>query len=77
MRFGRIGLLTVVLTLLCTCPAFGQNATGAIKGTVVDQSEAVIKGASVIVKNRANGSERKLVTGAQGTFWFENLAPGD
>jgi len=77
MRIGRIGLLTVVLTILCTCAAFSQNATGAIKGTVADQSEAVIKGASVIVKNRATGSERKLVTGAQGTFWFENLAPGD
>ncbi len=78
MRIRSTGfLLSLGLVLVFTCSASGQNATGAINGTVSDQTSAVIRGAQVTATNRATGAARKMTSGHEGTFWFENLLPGD
>ncbi len=73
-------LHTIVILALLTClgiSAIAQNATGAINGTVTDPSEAVIVNAVVSVTNTATGAVRKLTTRNEGTYWFENLVPGE
>jgi hypothetical protein len=57
--------------------ALAQNATGALKGTVKDQNDAVITNAVVTVTNKATGAPRTLTTGSDGAFVFENLLPGE
>jgi hypothetical protein len=58
-------------------PAFSQNATGAISGTVTDPSNAVITGATVVATNADTGLSRTVTTGNLGAFRFENLQPGE
>lgn len=54
-----------------------STTTGAINGRVVDPSRAVIPGATVTLKDTATGAERTTVTGANGTFHFAFLEPGN
>src|SRR5580658_11064559 len=83
---GLVVLLTLVgVAGLCT-PAMSQEVTGAIVGTVTDQSGAPIKGASV----KATDTERGTVWAAQtnesgsynllrlpiGTYGVKITAPG-
>jgi Carboxypeptidase regulatory-like domain len=70
-------IYSFVLSVVCAALTYAQNATGAINGTVSDPSEAVLPNATVTVKNTATGATRKLTTGGEGTFWFENLLPGE
>ena len=77
MSNPRILIPAVIMTLLMVSLAIAQNATGAINGTVTDPNEAVIPNATVTVTNRANGAARKFLSSTEGTFWFENLAPGE
>ncbi len=51
-------------------------ATGALTGTVVDSSGAVIAGATVTVTSAATGEGRNVETGAEGAFRVSLLPPG-
>jgi hypothetical protein len=70
-------LFTLLLLAAMITPAIAQNATGAINGTVLDPSNAVIANATVTATNADTGATRTVTTGNQGTFRFENLQPGD
>ena len=48
---------------------------GAITGTVVDQSGAVVAGARVVL-TREDASNREVISGSDGQFSFVNVAPG-
>jgi outer membrane receptor protein involved in Fe transport len=69
------------LTLVCfmvvmiagNLPA--QQETGSIKGTIKDQSGAVIPGATVTIKNVGTNAVRTTITGADGSFVSTNLLP--
>ena len=52
---------------------FAQTATGNVYGKVVDESGAVLPGASVTISGEAGS--RTSVTGSDGTFRFLNLDP--
>ena len=57
--------------------ALAQNATGAIKGIVKDQHDAVLAEATVTATSKSTGAARKLKSGSDGNFVFENMAPGE
>lgn len=68
----------MLVFLLCAgIQAFGQNATGAIKGVVKDQHDAVVTTAVVTATNKATGAVRRMNAGSDGIFALESLVPGD
>jgi len=52
------------------------NADGSVQGSVTDQSGAGIAGADVTVKNNQTGFTKQIITGSDGLFNVQNLAPG-
>lgn len=63
--------------LLCTLavPGAAQQTTGALKGTVTDQLDSLVVGATVTVKN-ANGVVTSATSNSSGVYEFKRLAPG-
>lgn len=64
------------------CPArcssfFAQAQQGMLSGTVVDENNAVLRGATLVLLNRDKTLERQVVTGDDGSFVFLLLPPGD
>jgi Carboxypeptidase regulatory-like domain/TonB-dependent Receptor Plug Domain len=59
--------------LWLAAPARSQGAAGTIRGTVVDQSGGVIKGAAVEIQNPVSHYTRSTVTDTQGNFEFDNV----
>src|SRR4029453_65116 len=70
-------LVTLALCLCIGIQAFAQNATGAIRGVVKDQNDAVVTTAVITATNKATGTVRKMNVGGDGVYALENLAPGD
>ena len=69
-------VLFVVLTY--STPAFAQSlTTGAISGTVTDQTNAVMPGATVTVINTGSGDTRTGTTNTTGSYLITLLVPGD
>ncbi len=66
----------VVLLLLVTLPASGQEVRGNISGTVKDAG-GVLPGASVEITNVDTGISQHLVTNATGYFEAPLLQPGN
>ena len=54
-----------------------QDASGAVRGTVLDSAGGVIAQASIILVNTATGARYTAASSATGAFDFELLAPGD
>ncbi|MFZ0686850.1 MAG: TonB-dependent receptor [Terriglobales bacterium] len=70
-------LLGILFGLLLTAiPVFGQAEAGSISGTVKDPTGAVIAGATITIKNLANGSERNSKTGSTGEYLIPGITPG-
>src|SRR5580692_1530463 len=71
-------LRTILLTglLLGTVGRVLAQATGSIRGTVVDTSQAIINGAAVVATNSATGVSRNEVTNQDGIFVFPELPIG-
>jgi Carboxypeptidase regulatory-like domain len=67
------GLLLAVLFFYL--PAFAQNATGSLSGTVTDASGAIIPGAKVELKNEATQVSRETITNGSGFFSFAAVQP--
>jgi hypothetical protein len=58
--------------------SFAQTAsTGALTGTVSDQSGGVVVGASVTATNNGTGQARTATTDSSGTYRFSLLNPGN
>ena len=53
--------------------AFGQSASGTIRGTIADPSGAVISGATVSIQNAVSHYQQTVKTDAQGAFEFDNV----
>ena len=70
-------LLVLTLALANSSAVFGQaTASGAIQGTVLDKSEAVVVGAEVLVTSKATGTTRTVATSDTGSFRFDLLSAG-
>src|SRR6266576_3686069 len=73
-RVLRIVFLSIVLG--CVGPDFSQSSTGSISGTVTDQNNAVVPGATVFGKNTETGFVRPAVTNSSGLYRLTNIPPG-
>src|SRR5262249_3847910 len=78
MRPYLIRLLAITSFIALSCiVAFGQGGTTApLSGTVADAAGAVLSGATVIVKNNANGAEFKAITSNSGAYTVPSLGAG-
>jgi hypothetical protein len=76
----RVGLAFALLAALGVASprqVWAQSTTeGAIGGTVMDQTKAVVPGATVTVKNLANNATAASTTDASGHFTVVRLNPG-
>ena len=70
----RIVFLSIVFG--CGGPAYSQSSTGSISGTVTDQNNAVVAGATVVGKNTETGFVQSAVTNASGLYRLTNLSSG-
>ena len=76
VRICRTGL-TCTRDVNGSSARFAQSTTeGAIGGTVVDQSKAVVPGATVTAKNLATNSTATATTDASGHFTVIRLHAG-
>src|SRR5262245_35457944 len=66
----------VVVALALALPAQAQKITGTIRGTVTDQTGAVIPGAKVTVTNEDTGLTRGGITTSAGIYAFAELPVG-
>ncbi len=72
-------LLSLAFSLLVLCPlAIAQTAVdGAIGGSVLDSTGAVVPNASVVVHNNGTNAEQTISSDASGYFRVLHLQPGD
>ena len=77
-RAVLVAFLMVAMTIpLYSLPVFGQATTGTVKGTVSDQTGAVVVGAKVVVKNQDTGVESAVfTTSSTGDYRIPSLIPG-
>jgi hypothetical protein len=65
----------VVTLLLGAIALFAQTNRGGISGTVTDQTQAVLPGATVTITNLGTNEVRKVKTSQEGTFSAPDLEP--
>ena len=68
----------VVFGLLCSLsvPAFAQRTTATIRGTVTDESGAVVEGAKVTAVGAETGLNREFTTNDAGSYSIRDLPVG-
>jgi hypothetical protein len=70
--------LRILAFVLYALPMHGQTAnTGAVAGTVIDPSGALVPRAAVVVNSQATGEKRDVTADADGNFSVPFLTPGD
>src|SRR5262245_65559615 len=74
--YGVLWIVLLSTALGCVGPAFSQSSTGSISGTVTDQNNAVVVGATVLGRNTETGFERPAVTNSSGLYRLRDLPPG-
>jgi hypothetical protein len=74
-RSTRWQLLLVMAALLPNS-GNGQISDGEVRGTIVDPSGAVVKGAEITVEGIASGEIRRLVSNASGSYDAPHLPVG-
>lgn len=73
----RLSLGAFVVLMLFCGSAFGQaQGTSSIRGTIKDQTGAVVAGASVTLTNPETGFTRTNTSNDSGQFAFEGIQPG-
>src|SRR5437867_291423 len=68
--------LVAFLVLVLASTAVAQITSATISGTVKDQTQGVLPGVDVVVKNVDTGQIRSAVTDANGYFTIPGLPPG-
>jgi hypothetical protein len=68
-------LRCTLLICVLAAPAVAQQTTGALRGTITDQLDSLIVGATVTVRN-ANGVVTSATSNSSGVYEFKRLAPG-
>ena len=76
--FRQRMILLVLLSVLPATASLAQTAaTGAVTGTVRDQTGSVVPEADVSIRNTATNETRQVKSRPDGTFVFPLLPPGD
>lgn len=75
---SKLTVTTIYLLaiLLVSVPLFSQTETGAITGTVVDPTGAVVPKAAVTATSTTTGAVRSTETNDNGLYTITNLQPG-
>src|SRR5947208_10760085 len=67
----------VALLVVSAAPSgFAQITSATISGTVKDQTQAVLPGVDIVVRNVDTGVTRSVVSDASGNFTIPGLPPG-
>jgi Fe(3+) dicitrate transport protein len=66
-----------VILITPALPTLAQSSKASLAGRVVDQNQATITGAQVILSNKGANKERTFVTDASGSYRFDELQPGE
>src|SRR5262245_25745091 len=69
--------LALLLAGLAAAPALAQFNAGTVMGTVTDEQQGAVVGASVTVRNVDTGVSRTIMTDSAGRFRMPNLPPGN
>ena len=69
--------LSLILSIATASVAAAQIGGGALAGSVVDQADAAVPGATLTITSVATNLSRTTVTGRQGTYVFTGLPPGE
>jgi hypothetical protein len=69
-------IITFLLLTLFIIGAQAQTSRGTIRGTVLDQNDAVIPGATVTLTNEATNEKRIVTSGQEGEFTIASLPAG-
>jgi hypothetical protein len=77
IRLVLRSLAACTAVVLLAAAAWAQAPVGTISGTVRDQSDAVVPGAAITIRNVATGAERNLVSNDDGTFAAPALPAGN
>ena len=72
-----VGLLAMLACLAFPPRLVAQSTTGTIQGTVSDEQEAVVPGATVTIRNVATNAVRTAVSEKNGFYRFLNLPVGE
>lgn len=76
-RFLGSGFVAILVMSLLAGVAYGQDSTtGTINGSVSDQQEAVVAGATVTIRNTETGEEKTATTTESGAFTIAHVRPG-
>ena len=70
------GAVVLLILAMAALPAYAQEQSGSIQGTIKDAQGGVLPGVTVEVKNQATGSVQTTVTDGSGTYRFPALPPG-
>ncbi len=68
--------LISLFLLVTAASGFAQITSATISGTVKDQTQAVLPGVDIVVRNVETGLTRSAVTDAHGSFTIPGLPPG-
>jgi hypothetical protein len=74
-RVARV-LMAVCLLAMSWTVLRAQTDTARVEGSVVDQTGAIVPGATITVKNLQNAATRVVTSGKDGNFTAEALEPG-
>ena len=71
-----VSLLVFALLLCGVAPRAIAQARGAISGTIVDGSGAVVPGAEVVAVETSTSTSQKTISSSAGEFAFANMPLG-
>ncbi|MEE8201681.1 MAG: carboxypeptidase-like regulatory domain-containing protein, partial [Candidatus Acidoferrales bacterium] len=74
--WAKVVVFLFVVMVLAITPAKAQITSGTVSGTVVDETGAVIPGATIRLINEETGVTREQESGGSGSFVFNRVAPG-
>jgi hypothetical protein len=75
--FSTIARVFLAGTLLFVTGTRAQDTRGRVQGLVTDNTQAVIAGASVTLRNENTGVQAQQQTNQTGTYLFDYVLPGD
>jgi hypothetical protein len=69
-------LCVLIAALLLTAPMFAQEYRGRVQGSLTDETQLAVPGASVTLRNDATGVAVTRNTGPEGRYLFDYVDPG-
>ena len=71
------GVILAFVTVTGAAAQTVSSTTGAINGKVTDESDAALPGVTITISSPSMQGTRNTVSGADGTFRFPAIAPGE